>query len=48
MNSKIELCNELQSSLKDVRNGTELQNNKDYLGVYNAVGDVQSCNIRGN
>ncbi|MBU3101715.1 MULTISPECIES: hypothetical protein [Clostridium] len=46
MNSKIELCNELQSSLKDFRNGTELQNNKDYLGAYNAFKSVSSKDVK--
>ncbi|NNU77577.1 hypothetical protein [Clostridium estertheticum] len=46
VNSKIELCNELQSSLKDFRNGTELQNNKDYLGAYNAFKSVSSKDVK--
>ncbi|MCB2357317.1 hypothetical protein [Clostridium estertheticum] len=46
VNSKIELCNELQSSLKDFRNGNELQNNKDYLGAYNAFKSVSSKDVK--
>ncbi|HEY5587871.1 MAG TPA: hypothetical protein VIK86_02830 [Candidatus Paceibacterota bacterium] len=40
VNSKIKLCSELQSSLKQFSNGTDLQNKKDFLGAYNAFKSV--------